>query len=157
MAFIREISRYMNNGCLFSKLKINSVSEMPGVYLIGLAKGVDDIKILNDTTAIKTYNGEDMIFHNTEELYEKWKRGNKVILSIGQTNNLRRRVKQFYNYALGKSDNHRGESVLWQVENWQDIYRLYWSEADDNGLKSYLLNLHIFDYTCETFANGNKH
>lgn len=154
MTFKNEISKYKNNVCLFNKVEINTIPEKPGIYLIGLAKGIKDITILNDTTAIKFYGNKDMVYHDVDKYYDKWLQGNRDILAIGETDNLRERIHFLVQYSNGNDVPHRGERVLWQVENWRNnIFNLYWTPTHEVNLKLKLNLLHREEYGCLPLAN----
>ena len=157
MTFKSEIIKYMNNGVPFINTNFKDIPELPGIYLVGLKKGVKDITILDDTTAIKFYKGKDMIFHNIDELYDKWLQGNREILYIGYTHGLKTRIRTLKKYSRGENVPHRGGRALWQVDKWQDIYQLYWTVTNDVGLKGRLLGFHLDDYGCLPFANDRNY
>jgi hypothetical protein len=154
MFFKSKIIQYMNNGCLFNNLDINNVPKVRGIYLIKLVKKFKDITILDNTTAIKIHNGQDMIYHNTDELYDKWLQGNREILAIGETDNLHKRINNLAKYSLGEDVPHRGERVLWQIEHWQNnMFEIYWMPTMEENLKFNLNIIHREEYGCLPLAN----
>jgi excinuclease UvrABC nuclease subunit len=63
-----------------------------------------------------------------ERLNKKWvdfKQGEEKIIYIGKSNNLRRRIRAYIKFGLGKPVAKRGGRLIWQIAD-SDSLEVYW-------------------------------
>jgi hypothetical protein len=72
------------------------------------------------------FDGKDPTV-SLDELEAKWVEGAEVVY-IGQSGNLKRRLREFANFGSGKPVGHWGGRLIWQLENINAL-RVAWKET----------------------------
>ncbi|MDE7404051.1 MAG: hypothetical protein K2M81_02985 [Lachnospiraceae bacterium] len=103
---------------------LKEVEGIEGIYKVYLP---EDIPFqLNKTTTAFEYDkkGRKLVYDSDEdikrllhqwELIQSAKEPDNRLVYIGKAVNLRKRLKQFAAYGVGKGGNHQGGKILWQL------------------------------------------
>ncbi|MEG0157162.1 MAG: hypothetical protein RR472_04835 [Anaerovoracaceae bacterium] len=95
-----------------------------GIYRVYLPEG-QALKVRPMEEIQKEYG--DREFDSREELEEKINKlsgateEEQRLLYVGNSGNLRRRIKQLIKYGYNKGDNHEGGKHIWCIENNKDL------------------------------------
>lgn len=106
----------------FEDLRLNGFRSVPdekGIYAV-LVPDLFEVQFLDDTTAIKTYRGKNLLYP-ASDLRTKYNSSDRKLLYIGkaggESNKLRQRIRQYVKYGCGEANNHRGGRAIWQIRN----------------------------------------
>lgn len=130
---------------------LREVEGVEGIYKVYLP---EDISFqLNKTTTAIEYdkNGRKLVYDSDEdierllhqwELIQSAKEPDNRLVYIGKAVNLRRRLKQFAAYGVGKCKNHQGGKILWQLTDAIKFYIEYFPcedsrKKENEALKDY--------------------
>ncbi len=111
----------------FSKLHENKFSQVPhspGVYWVCAGKGFKPDFINPGTGGF--FRGQNPNVEITE-LERRWIKETEV-LYIGQSTDLRRRLRQYTLFGLGRPVGHRGGRYIWQIKDALHILSVRWEE-----------------------------
>lgn len=160
MAFEKTIEKYLKNEIKLNdavkNLQSMSFPKENGIYIVR-TKDVN-IEFSNTTTAIKEYDGRNLLY-DKKELQEKFEKGDRKTLYIGKAegnNGLEQRVKKLLRYSISEYKKHTGGRALWQIKDWQSLecLYLYYCEVEKAGeLEQELLGAYENEYGVFPVAN----
>ena len=150
----------------------NVPSNDSGVYVVSLSDKPDENNNLEDPIPIRetkiknewlkyapdmTIDGKKASIENIKSFLSEFWLPKENILYIGSTNNLNRRVKQYYNQKLGKG-NHSGGQWLCALSICSKTFVYYVETVETENYKQvemYLLQ--NFDFHVRKAGNNNAH
>lgn len=106
-----------------NKSLLREVDGVEGIYKVYIPKEIA-FHMNNFTTAIESYKGKNLSYDSIEkiqdicqqwELIQKANEPDDRLIYIGQSTNLKERLRNFAAYGVGKSKAHRGGKILWQL------------------------------------------
>lgn len=146
MSFLQEIRdnyRFSNpynlleiRNCNYEDIPHNS-----GVYVIFAPEDIS-ITILETSAARDTYTKNGVtrsMLHSQSELLEKYEAGDREIIYIGQSGDLKVRLKQYIEQGFGKSLSHRGGITLFQIKEWSSLQLVFLETEEPKKLENELL------------------
>lgn len=104
----------------FQELGASGLSEVPakaGVYVVLIGPGTSP-RFLPESVG-GHFKGRDPT-EAPARLSDEWVDGAEA-LYIGKANDLRRRLREFVAYGVGKPVGHQGGRLIWQLENSSDL------------------------------------
>ncbi|MDD2476938.1 MAG: hypothetical protein PHI32_13645 [Dysgonamonadaceae bacterium] len=110
----------------FENLWLNGFRSIPnekGIYIVMVPEQFD-VQFLENTTAITTHNGKNLLYPACD-LRTKYNSSDRKILYVGkaggENNKLRQRIRQYVKYGYGEANNHRGGRAIWQIKNSEQL------------------------------------
>lgn len=134
-------------------LRQNACINIPSTTGVYIVKTPDIfISILNNSTsAISEYNGRSLLYE-VDQLQNKWVSRSNV-LYIGDSSNLKKRVRSLINYGQALGSNHRGGRAIWQLGSSCDLQVGFFECPNPIEYKSQLLLAFEEKYGSLPFAN----
>jgi hypothetical protein len=125
---------------------LKEVDGVEGIYKVYLPEDIP-FYLSKTTTAIEYYKSKKLLYDSDEkiaQLQHQWEliqsanEPDNRLVYIGQSTNLRKRLKRFAAYGVGKAKNHRGGKILWQLKDAMKCQVEYYpcqnSVAEENRL-----------------------
>lgn len=137
----------------FKDLDCSKISDMKGIYKVYIPEQFC-VKILDTTTAIKEFKGQNLLYP-AHELKTKFDKTDKKIIYIGKALKLQKRITQFLNYGYGKADNHRGGRAIWQIEDNKNLQIGYFICENPDKKEHELLSEYYNQHGILPLANWN--
>jgi hypothetical protein len=125
------------------------VTPSPGTYMVLRLAGEPPAFLSPVTANGRTYNPTVAV----KELEDNWVHG-ALVLYIGKSVSLRKRVRQYMRFGQGRGTNHHGGRYIWQLADARELL-VCWKpcEGDPRAAERDLLSAFVGAYGRRPFAN----